>query len=116
LHKAITMPLAERSRRQESMFRYVTHQTAQRWARDYIRALLTCTNTPLSWLKEVHTEDDELAEPASHTTHPRAFKNNGSAKSASVTLSFKYGKEASPVASKDLFVRQSSMLNMGQLQ
>ena len=110
------MPLAERSRRQESMFRYVTHQTAQRWARDYIRALLTCTNTPLSWLKEVHTEDDELAEATAGATHPRVAKNNGGAKSASVTLSFKYGKEASPVASKDLFVRQSSMLNMGQLQ
>jgi len=110
LHQALTMPLAERVRRQEHMNKYVCTQTAQRWARDYIKGLLTATQTPLSWLKEVHTADDDIAAATAKAT---AEKDTGSAKA--VTISFKYGSKDSPVASRDVFVRQSSVLNNLQI-
>lgn len=58
MHQALTMAPEELRRRQESMFKYVTTQTAQRWARDYIRNLLIATNTSLEWLGESPKVDD----------------------------------------------------------
>jgi len=113
LHKALTMPLAERTRRQESMYNYVTTQTAQRWARDYIKGLLTATSTPLSWLKEIHTADDDIAAATAKASADKASASGSktTVDARAVTINFSYGSKDSPVASRDMFVRQSSMLN-----
>ena len=53
MRTALSMPMEERKRRQKIMYDYVLHHTAQSWAREYIKGLLTATGTPLSWLKEI---------------------------------------------------------------
>lgn len=72
MRTALSMPMEERKRRQKIMYDYVLHHTAQRWAREYIKGLLTATGTPLSWLKEIEPAGSSSSDTAPASGAPAA--------------------------------------------
>ena len=122
LHTALTMSASERQHRQDTMYSYVTQNTAQRWARTYIKGLLQVTNTPLEWLKELHPADDEQQqtdatgdksdsariEPVNLSAVKRAHQNNA-------TRAVVINLHQSRPSPKDTFVREGSMFNLNNL-
>jgi len=104
MYRAITMAPEELRRRQESMYKYVTTQTAQRWARDYIRNLLVATNTSLEWLGE---SDDGRAQVGG-----KAVLAAQSTPSNSVAMDLLHSAGAPSPVHKASLAKQGSVLDL----
>lgn len=76
MRTALTMPEVQRRDRCAAMFHHVMTHSSSAWARSFLTALLTASNLPLTWLKDLgESPAEESGSPPDvwHPSHAKAI-------------------------------------------